>query len=167
MVECRFAFAPSPRTPNFSVGGIYYFVFQFVSGSFSTLKLGDWGGQFGFRHLENVAVFLSCTVGDRVTNQMKYHFMGRCFLVACCSFIHDRILAWLLSTSLCRNMKSTDIPCRLFEPSSRRASVSIVSLVTHAGISSLMVVARVVDSHAFFKFWTRVHRYWLQCRSEK
>ena len=93
--------------------------------------------------------------------------MGRCFLVACCSFIRDPYLAWLLSTTVCHIMWLTDIPCRLFEPSSRRASVSSVSLVTHAGISSLMVVVRVVDSHAFFKSWTRVHRYWLQCRNEK
>ena len=158
MVLCRFAFTPSPRTPNFNVGGSCYFVFRFVSGSFSTLKLGEWGDQFGFWHLENVAVFLSCTVGDRVTNQMKYHFMGRCFLVACDSFVHDRYLVWLLSTTVCHNMWSTDIPCRLFKPSSRRASVSIVSLVIHAGISSLMVVVRVVDSNAFFKSWSRLHR---------
>ena len=109
----------------------------------------------------------SPTVGDRVTNQMKYHFVVRCFLVACCSFIHDQYSVWLLSTTVCHNMWSTDIPCRLFKPSSRRASVSIVSLVTHTGISSLMVVAHVVHSLAFFKSLKRVHRYWLQCRNEK
>ena len=79
--------------------------------------------------------------------------MGMCFLVACCSLIHDQYLEWLLSTTVCHNMWWTDIPCRLFEPSSRRASVSSVSLVTHAGISSLMVVVRVVNSHAFSKSW--------------
>ena len=79
--------------------------------------------------------------------------MGRCFLVACDSFVHDRYLVWLLSTTVCHNMWSTDIPCRLFKPSSRRASVSIVSLVTHAGVSSLMVFVHVVNSPAFSKSW--------------
>ena len=72
-------------------------------------------------------------------------------MLAAASFTID--IWWLLtlSSTVCHNMWLIDIPCRLFEPSSRSASVSIVSLVTHTGISSLMVVVHVVNSFAFSK----------------
>ena len=89
MVVCRFAFTSSPRTPNFSVGGSCYFVFRFVSGSCSTLQLGEWGDQFGFLTLRKCCniCFVYRGRSNHKSNEIPFH--GKVFL-GCLLQLHSR-----------------------------------------------------------------------------